>query len=241
MLKHVIVHSRGKAQSKLRSKAMEACTVIGDAVGKDVFHKDAHELMKILLDIMQENNHKSSSDDDTSEQFLLQAWARICNVLEKEFIPYLPSIIQGVFLTAKRNPVEIYSASTGNSITSSSSRAVFGNAVDLLDDDEHDSNGNDNDHDHEHVSQKASAAASSIEYGQRKRVVFNEDGTTTTTFQSAVVSGSGKDAIIDGQVKIGGEKLELALEDKAIACSMLCTFANTLKEGFFPYVLETSR
>jgi len=73
----------------LRAKAMECATLIALAVGKDKMGQDALTLVQIL------GNVQSGivDEDDPQESYLLHCWGRMCRVLGRDFVPYLPAVM----------------------------------------------------------------------------------------------------------------------------------------------------
>jgi len=112
LMKHVITEAKGSHHAMLRAKAMESITVVGMNVPKELFHVDAIQLMKIFLDWMNSeenklltNNNKTRmglADDDVSEQYMMQAWSRICTVLGEEFTPMLEHLLPRIFAAANQ-------------------------------------------------------------------------------------------------------------------------------------------
>ena len=81
----------------LRGKAIECVSLIGLAVGKDMFLRDAHEIMQHLVNTQQDVN--SWTDDDPQISYMISAWARMCQILGSEFHKYLP-IVMGPLMRA---------------------------------------------------------------------------------------------------------------------------------------------
>jgi importin-5 len=74
----------------LRAKAMECATLIALAVGKERMGSDALRLVNDLATIQ-----KNITDDaDPQASYLLHCWGRMCRVLEKDFVPFLPGVIE---------------------------------------------------------------------------------------------------------------------------------------------------
>lgn len=76
-------------------------TLIGLAVGSDVFRQDAHEIMKIVLSSGVNFEYLS---DDPQVSYLISAWARICKILGAEFAQYLDAVMPAVMATAEYKP-----------------------------------------------------------------------------------------------------------------------------------------
>ena len=79
----------------LRGKAVECASVVGVAVGAELFRKDAKSVMQSLL----KANETAQDPDDPTRSYLWQAWGRVASVLKEDFAPYmdmvLPSLLQG--------------------------------------------------------------------------------------------------------------------------------------------------
>jgi len=69
----------------LRGKAMECISLIGIAVGREVFLPDAKEVM----DQFMATQTSALDPDDPQASYLLQAWGRLAKALKSDFIPYL--------------------------------------------------------------------------------------------------------------------------------------------------------
>lgn len=73
----------------LRGKTMECITLIGIAVTKEMFQDDAVEVMKCMSEIAAEGQ----DPDDPQITYMHAAWARICEVLGVDFVPYLEHVL----------------------------------------------------------------------------------------------------------------------------------------------------
>ena len=73
----------------LRAKAMECATLIALAVGKEKMGQDALRLVEMLGQIQ----NGITDADDPQSQYLLHCWGRMCRVLGKDFLPYLPYVM----------------------------------------------------------------------------------------------------------------------------------------------------
>jgi len=99
-LKNILVNANGKEYRMLRGKTMECASLIGIAVGKERFFKDAKDIM----DLMMKTQTSKLEADDPQVGFLLQSWARICRCLGEDFVPYLPHIMPPLLASAKISP-----------------------------------------------------------------------------------------------------------------------------------------
>ncbi|KAI8917831.1 hypothetical protein PhCBS80983_g00962 [Powellomyces hirtus] len=100
LLMNVLKQANSKEFRLLRGKAMECATLIALAVGKDTFAPDAGALIE-LLRVTQES---ITDPDDPQSSYLLAAWARICKVLEADFVPYLSFVLPPLMKSAQLKP-----------------------------------------------------------------------------------------------------------------------------------------
>eukprot|EP00047_Mylnosiga_fluctuans_P003070 m.227329 g.227329 ORF g.227329 m.227329 type:complete len:1114 (+) comp11571_c0_seq1:98-3439(+) len=98
-LKHILYNAREKSHRLLRAKTMECVTLMGLAVGKDIFSADSPEVTAILQE-MQAN----SDEDDPSVSYTLSSWARVCQILGKDFAPYMGAAIMPLLRSVKIKP-----------------------------------------------------------------------------------------------------------------------------------------
>ena len=80
-LKDVLNTAVSKEYLLLRCKAMECASIIGVAVGKEIFGQDAQEIIDLL------NKIEIASDPEMPSMHM--AWARLCKCLGTDFKPYL--------------------------------------------------------------------------------------------------------------------------------------------------------
>ncbi|KAH3758989.1 ARM family protein [Pelomyxa schiedti] len=83
----------GKDMASIRIKAIETITLIGVAVGKEIFAKDAVDVLQIIL-------HTNVAPDDPNVSLLESSCSRIAECLEDHFAPYLPSVLPSVLARA---------------------------------------------------------------------------------------------------------------------------------------------
>ena len=89
LLFNVLRAEQSKEYRLLRAKAMECATLIALAVGKEKMGQDGITLVQILGNIQQ----SITDDDDPQSTYLLHCWGRMCRVLGKDFVPYLPGVM----------------------------------------------------------------------------------------------------------------------------------------------------
>lgn len=100
-LKFIIQNAVKPELRLLRGKTIECVSLIGLAVGRDKFFKDAGEVMELLL---KSQTDEPLSEDDPQLTYMIASWARICKIMGKEFEPYLPYVIEPVLKTAALKP-----------------------------------------------------------------------------------------------------------------------------------------
>jgi hypothetical protein len=83
----------------LRAKAMECATLIALAVGKERLGADAMTLVQLLATIQR----NITDADDPQAQYLMHCWGRMCRVLGKDFLPFLPEVMPPLLELAKAN------------------------------------------------------------------------------------------------------------------------------------------
>ncbi|KAM7221543.1 Armadillo-type fold [Rhypophila decipiens] len=89
LLVSVLQRDNAKEYRLLRAKAMECATLIALAVGKERLGTDAMLLVQLLATIQQ----NITEPDDPQAQYLMHCWGRMCRVLGKDFLPFLPNVM----------------------------------------------------------------------------------------------------------------------------------------------------
>ncbi|EGO55605.1 hypothetical protein NEUTE1DRAFT_148083 [Neurospora tetrasperma FGSC 2508] len=89
LLMGVLQRENEKEVRLLRAKAMECATLIALAVGKERLGADAMALVQLLASIQQ----NITDPDDPQAQYLMHCWGRMCRVLGRDFLPYLPEVM----------------------------------------------------------------------------------------------------------------------------------------------------
>ncbi|KAL4086472.1 hypothetical protein PRIC1_014176 [Phytophthora ramorum] len=69
---------------------LECLSLIGQAVGKEVFSQDAPVILKVMAEMQAT---PSIVGNELIRTYLLQAWARCCTCLGQDFAPYLPLVM----------------------------------------------------------------------------------------------------------------------------------------------------
>ena len=99
-LKQVLVAAGAKEHRMLRAKAVECISLVGMAVGKERFAKDAKEVMDMLMQLQA----GGFEDDDATTSYMQQAWTRLCKCLGADFIPYLAVVMPSLLKSAQLKP-----------------------------------------------------------------------------------------------------------------------------------------
>lgn len=81
----------------LKAKSIECSTLIALAVGKDKFMPHCKDLIN-LFGRLQET---ITDDDDPAKLYLEQGWGRICRIIGKDFLPYLPAVLPPLLTSGK--------------------------------------------------------------------------------------------------------------------------------------------
>jgi len=89
LLRQIMTLATSEDQKMMRSKAMECFSLIGMAVGKDVFKTD----VAALLDVLGSFNTMDMDPDDPQRDFILETWIRISTCLGDDFVPYLKFVV----------------------------------------------------------------------------------------------------------------------------------------------------
>lgn len=89
LLKQILATANDEKYRLLRGKTMECISLIGIAVGKEVFAPDAVAVMQVLS----QSQAGGMTDDDPQISYMLAAWARMCEILGQDFMPYLPVVM----------------------------------------------------------------------------------------------------------------------------------------------------
>mmetsp|Transcript_46029 Transcript_46029/g.82878 ORF Transcript_46029/g.82878 Transcript_46029/m.82878 type:complete len:1117 (+) Transcript_46029:122-3472(+) len=90
MLKQFVMTATGEKENRLRGKSFECMSLLGIAVGKEKFLPDAREAIAAMMNTQVEA-------DDVQKEYIKEASERICTCLKKDFAPFLPPLLQGIF------------------------------------------------------------------------------------------------------------------------------------------------
>lgn len=100
LLLDILRQASDKQYRLLRSRAIECASLIGLAIGKEVFAPYTASFINILAEIQQ----SVTEADDIQTTYLLAAWARMCKMMGQDFLPYLPNIMPPLLASAKLTP-----------------------------------------------------------------------------------------------------------------------------------------
>eukprot|EP00111_Clytia_hemisphaerica_P019077 TCONS_00056356-protein len=101
-LKYIFQNATQKDYRLLRGKTIECISLIGLAVGAEKFLPDASEVMQLLLKT--QTDASDFDDDDPQVSYLISAWARMCKIIGKDFVQYLPVVMPPVLKAAQIKP-----------------------------------------------------------------------------------------------------------------------------------------
>ena len=91
--------------AKMRGKTLECISLVGVAVGPDIFREDAKQTMALIVSQMQAaQGGAEAAVDEEHMNYLHQACGRICRALKNEFVPYLPALLPGLFRSVAATP-----------------------------------------------------------------------------------------------------------------------------------------
>ena len=98
---------------QFNGQVIEAITIICSSVGMDRFRPHAPAVINAMLEIQ----NKQLDSKDPQRTYLLSAWQRICLLMKREFIPFLPNVIPSLFQMATLNPeMSISGVSSGGDL-----------------------------------------------------------------------------------------------------------------------------
>ncbi|XP_065645184.1 importin-5 isoform X3 [Hydra vulgaris] len=101
-LKYIFQNAIDKDYRLLRGKSIECISLIGLAVGAEKFLPDASEVMQLLLKTQTDSEEIEADDPQIS--YLISAWARMCKIIGKDFVQYLPVVMPPVLKAAQIKP-----------------------------------------------------------------------------------------------------------------------------------------
>lgn len=78
-------------------------SLVGSVVGKEAFAEDAHEVMKVMAQMVQ----AGFAADDPQQESVRKAAMEIAEALGKDFKPYVPALLPVLFETLKQRPKEV--------------------------------------------------------------------------------------------------------------------------------------
>lgn len=81
----------------LVAKSIECATLIAAAVGKEKFSETASQILEIFTYL--QNNLQN--EDDPVKPYLEKGWSRVCKLIGKDFLPFLPGVLPPLLEQAK--------------------------------------------------------------------------------------------------------------------------------------------
>jgi len=88
-------------QIDVASAALQSLTIVGQAVGKDMFQSDATQVLSWIVPVLSVNNTNAEKPSTFASEELLSACARIAAVLEEDFAPYIDAVLPSLYQIAK--------------------------------------------------------------------------------------------------------------------------------------------
>jgi len=102
-LKYIMENANDKELRLLRGKTIECISLIGLAVGKEVFLSDAEQIMNMLLKAQTDEGEQLEADDP-QVSYMISAWARMCKIIGPQFTAYLPMVMPPLLRAAQIKP-----------------------------------------------------------------------------------------------------------------------------------------
>ncbi|KAG8991876.1 hypothetical protein FRB90_001198 [Tulasnella sp. 427] len=99
MAKDVLRKAGAKSQRMLRCRVMECAALVGCAVGKKTFKRDAPEFMGLLFEIGDSVRSDPDVDHETVN-YLLSTYSKVASTLGQSFAPYLPRVMPEILSAA---------------------------------------------------------------------------------------------------------------------------------------------
>jgi hypothetical protein len=93
LLKQLIMTCTGEKQQRLRGKSFECLSLLGMAVGKEQFLPDARQAIEAMI--------KTQAVDEVQGEYIKDAIERISHCLKKDFAPFLPGVLPGIFASLR--------------------------------------------------------------------------------------------------------------------------------------------
>lgn len=88
-------------QVDIASAALQSLTIVGQAVGKDMFHPHATQVLSWIIPVLPSNNTNGQTPSSFASGELLSACARIASVLEEDFGLYVDAVLPSLYQVAK--------------------------------------------------------------------------------------------------------------------------------------------
>jgi len=88
-------------QVDVATAALQSLTIVGKAVGKEMFQSDATQVLSWIIPVLPSNNTNGQKPSSFASEELLSACARIASVLEEDFAPYIDAVLPSLYQVAK--------------------------------------------------------------------------------------------------------------------------------------------
>ncbi|CAE8653253.1 unnamed protein product, partial [Polarella glacialis] len=103
LLKQIVLVATDIEERALRGKAFECMSLMGIAVGREVFQQDAQDAMQVMM----ETASRGLAPGDPLRASIYEAAQRICLALKEDFLPYLPDLLPGIYAMLETEPTEV--------------------------------------------------------------------------------------------------------------------------------------
>ncbi|KAJ3446215.1 karyopherin (importin) beta [Anaeramoeba flamelloides] len=100
----ILKFSKESKYQLLRSKSIECISVIGSCVEKEIFQKDATEIIGILINYLEEGK---KNIDESQKTYIYTALFRICEILQDSFLMFLEDILPFIIESLELDPLAI--------------------------------------------------------------------------------------------------------------------------------------
>jgi hypothetical protein len=227
MMKHLIAHANTKALRRLRAKAMESVTFIGMYCGKEKFYNDARDIMQMFMQIMHANAAQSSEQSKAQRRAAAAAdKAAAADASEDDYSEQHMLQAWGRICTCLGEefiPVlpyvmpQVFEAVTRQS----EQEEAYNSRV--------------------HKLTGAGAEGEDGDDGEEEDANVTKDGRVKSI--SAASHNAASSADDDSRPSVlhyTSYAHTSAMEEKAMALSMLCSFCHDLQDGFLPYVKQSA-
>eukprot|EP00929_Paragymnodinium_shiwhaense_P035866 TRINITY_DN19309_c0_g2_i1.p1 TRINITY_DN19309_c0_g2~~TRINITY_DN19309_c0_g2_i1.p1 ORF type:complete len:870 (-),score=258.50 TRINITY_DN19309_c0_g2_i1:486-3095(-) len=103
ILKNMVMSATKEDESKLRGRAFECMSLLGIAVGREVFQEDANDALTVMLEVPSNGLEAC----EVQKTCVSEAFQRICRLLREDFQPYLRRLLPGVLALLQKEPYTV--------------------------------------------------------------------------------------------------------------------------------------